>query len=171
MQAALVAAVFLLCVLAAAGRVFVARVYKEVIRRSKLLYGVFWERRAKIPLLLELAKNRPQLEPQVSRITGLRAAVSNKSLTIKECVGKEDEITRELSLLINQMEDISEFAQNAVFHAAHKDLRTSLEGIDRGVNDYNFAFTAWENCRKGWWQKYLAFGLNQGETKLDSIGY
>lgn len=153
-----------------AGRVYSALRYKALVAKSKLLFSALWDRRARIPLLLEIAQTDTSLTEICQRISQTRAKVSNKSLPLAEGMKHEDSITRALHELTGKMEQRA-VTRDPVFQASHRALQTSLEEINTCVNDYNFALEEWERWREGAWQRFLIFGLGEGETRLGKIGY
>ena len=122
----------------------------EVKRRERILIEELWERRHRIPLLLEVVA-RGQGASQKKEVISLRAKVSSRAYTLQEQIGFEKSLSHLLADLFQKNEFESNLKSDAIFLELQKEFSEAVSGIRIALNDYNFEVQKWQKyCRMPW---------------------
>lgn len=152
----------IICVLALVTVFFVLRMHAQRIeRQAYAIEEALWQRRNRVPLLLELA--REQIGQNRQTIIELRADLQTSIETLEEKIAKEKEFTTIIHHMLEVLkgDEKHHVLLNAIRHE-FKEIHTEIE---RAINDYNFYVERWAALMRWPWFKFFAFSFSQIQTK------
>lgn len=111
---------------------------KEVSRRRAIFEEALWERRHRVPMLLEESgiKDHGMVKQE---IIDIRAKLQNGAYTLEEQV----ELERQLTKLLKDFFKKTKLESDFLYISLEKEFSQCLENIRIAENDYNYAIQKW----------------------------
>lgn len=123
----------------------------DIRKKSMKLQEILWERRHRIPLLLEILEHGGIKDVPRSEIIELRAKVSSGAYTIEEKILLEKKLSDLCALILRKGIENHNVKRKVLFLALKREFAELLEGIRIAFNDYNFSLQKWASYTR--WQK------------------
>lgn len=116
---------------------------KEVSRRRAIFEETLWERRHRVPILLEGAPAHNFAQLVKKEIIDMRAKLQSEAYTLEEQV----ELERKFTKLLKDFFQKTELEPDFLHLSLEKEFSKCLENIRIAENDYNYALQKWRRLR------------------------
>lgn len=125
---------------------------KTVRYREDILLEAFWQRRHRVPLLIEATGKEDCL-----KIIELREKASSGAYSLAEQIGIEKELTHLIADLFQKAESNILFKTDVLWLALQKEFSGCLQDVAVALNNYNFELQKFLNYLKLPWFKIFQF--------------
>lgn len=133
---------------------------KEILKKEKHLQEALWQRRNKIPLLLEVIARGGITSPSRTEIIKLRAEVSSSGHALFDEINLEKQITKLSTELFMEADRTPELKRDALFLSLKKEFADVMQNINAAQNDYRFSLEKWQkNKRKPLFKIFTYFPI------------
>lgn len=128
----------------------------QIKTQQNILEEALWQRRSRIPLLIEIA-GRGSAFTEKQKLIDLKDEASSGAYSLLEVVSVEKEITGLVAAVFQKTETDPDLKSDGLYLSLQKEFAEALEQIRHQLNDYNFYV---EKLRGGKLQPlYVLFGF------------
>lgn len=133
---------------------------KEIIKKEEQMQEALWQRRNRIPLLLEAIARGGITSPSRTEIIKLRAEVSSARNALFDEINLEKQITKLSTKLFMEADVNPELKRDALFLSLKKEFADVMQNINAAQNDYRFSLEKWQkNERKPLFKIFTYFPI------------
>jgi hypothetical protein len=139
---------------------------EQVYMRRRLFQDILWERRNRIPLLLELArKYEVETAPEWEEVRHFRARLQDGTLAFQEIGHTEKKLAHSIKVLLEGLERNKEWTHDVDALSLKGELLEVENKIQIGVNDYNFTLAEWNRYTDSLFLRPLRFLFEVSDFK------